>query len=271
MRRRGVHPAVLRERAVDPVADRRAGRARGGLGARRSSAEILVRAPRRPGRDPRLRARRQAPHPRARRAQRAARARPGEAQGRAPPPAARRLARRPAEGARARRAAGADRVLRHLAPRRHAHDRRRWSSSRAARAKKSDYRRFNIREVEPGDDYGADGGGPEPPLRAVGEAERALPVRRRPRRVVRRAAQPRRDRRRQGPARGRPGAAAGLPRARRDGRLAGQADRGGVPAGRGRADRARRTTRPSCSCSSACATRRTGSRSPTTGSAATRR
>ena len=37
------------------------------------------------------------------------------------------------------------------------------------------------------------------------------------------------------------------------------------------ADRARRTTRRSCSCCSACATRRTASRSPTTGSAATRR
>ena len=35
--------------------------------------------------------------------------------------------------------------------------------------------------------------------------------------------------------------------------------------------RARRTTRPSCSCSSGSATRHTGSRSPTTGSGATGR
>ena len=57
------------------------------------------------------------------RAQRAARARPGEAQGRAPAPAARGLAERPAGRAGAGHAAGADRVLRHLARRRHAHRR----------------------------------------------------------------------------------------------------------------------------------------------------
>jgi len=42
---------------------------------------------------------------------------------RAPPPAAGGVARRAPAGARARRAAGAHRVLRHLEPRRHAHDR----------------------------------------------------------------------------------------------------------------------------------------------------
>ena len=81
------------------------------------------RAARGRGRDPRVRARRQAPHPRPRRAQRAARARPGEAQVRAPPPAARGRADRPPAGAGPGRAAGADRVLRHLARRRHAHRR----------------------------------------------------------------------------------------------------------------------------------------------------
>ena len=153
------------------------------------------------GRDPRLRARRQAPHPRARRAQRAARARPGEAQGRAPPPAARGLARRPAEGARPGRAAGAHRVLRHLAPRRHAH-RRVDGRLRGRRAEEDRLptvhdprgrarRRFRARwrRCSP---------------RRYAQWERQnerSPVRRRPRRVVRRAAEPGRDRRRQGPAR----------------------------------------------------------------------
>ena len=105
--------------------------------------------------------------------------------------------------------------------------------------KKSDYRRFTIREVESGRRLRGHGGGSHPPLRAVGEAVRALAVRRRARSVVRRAAEPRRDRRRQGAARGRPGAAAGVPRARRRGRLARQADRGSVPARRVDSDRAR--------------------------------
>ena len=38
--------------------------------------------------------------------------------------------------------------------------------------KKSDYRRFTIREVDTGDDFALDGGGPVAPLRAVGEADR---------------------------------------------------------------------------------------------------
>ena len=67
------------------------------------------------------------------------------------------------------------------------------------------------------------------------------------------------------------GAAARLSRARRRGRLAGQAHRGGVHA-RAAARRSCSTTpRPSCSCCSACATRRTASRSPTTAPAATAR
>ena len=57
----------------------------------------------------------------------------------------------------------------------------------------------------------------------------------------------------------------GVPRARRDRDLAGQADRGGLHP-RARARRScSPTTRPSCSCCSACATRPTASPSPTTG------
>ncbi len=68
-----------------------------------------------------------------------------------------------------------------------------------------------------------------------------------------------------------PRAAARLSRARRRGRLAGQAHRGGLPA-RAAARRSCSTTpRPSCSCCSASATRRTASRSPTTAAAATGR
>ena len=75
------------------------------------------------GRDPRRRARRQAPDPRARRAQRAAGAGPGEAPLRAPPPAAGGGARRPAAGARAGHDPAADRVLRHLHADGHEHGR----------------------------------------------------------------------------------------------------------------------------------------------------
>ena len=86
-------------------------RARRGAGA----------AARRPGRGAPGGARRQAPDRRAGRAQRAARARPGAPEGRAPPPAPRRGARRAPARARAGRRADADRGLRHLQPRRHAH------------------------------------------------------------------------------------------------------------------------------------------------------
>ena len=188
-RRRGVPAPVLHERAGDPVADRRPAGARGGLRARRAG-RAAGRAPRRRGRDARRRARRQAAHPRAGRAQRAARARPGEAQGRAPAPAARRGARRPAAGARARRAARADRVLRHLARRRHAH-RRLDGRVRGRRAEEGRLppvhhplprrqRRLRFHER-----------GALAPLRAVGEAAREVALRLRPRRVVRGAAEPR--------------------------------------------------------------------------------
>ena len=48
--------------------------------------------------------------------------------------------------------------------------------------KKSDYRRFTIREVDPRRRLRSHGGGAHPPLRAVGEAVRALALRRRARR-----------------------------------------------------------------------------------------
>ena len=53
--------------------------------------------------------------------------------------------------------------------------------------KKSDYRRFTIREVDPGDDYAAMERGAVAPLCAVGEADGAFAVRRRARRRASRA------------------------------------------------------------------------------------
>ena len=86
-------------------------------------------------------------------------------------------------------------------------------------AKKSDYRRFKIRSTEGApDDLRLDGGGARTPLRAVGAPDGHLSARPRARPELRLAAEPRRDRRRQGAARGRPRPAAGLPRARGGGR-----------------------------------------------------
>ena len=62
-----------------------------------------------------------------------------------------------------------------------------------------------------------------------------------------------------------------IPRARGGGDLAGQAHRGGVHPRAPRSRWCSTTARPSCSCSSACAMRRTASRSPTTAPAATGR
>ena len=169
-----------------------------------------------------------------------------------------------------RHAARPHRVLRYLPSRRHPHhglDGR----LRGRRAEEVRLPEIQHPRGRSGRRLRCNGRGSDAPLRAVGEAGRALAVRRRARSVVRRAAEPDRDRRRQGPAGGRPGGAAGLPRPRRRGDLARQADRGGVPARQPGAGRPRRTTRPSSSCSSACATRRTASRSRTTGSGATRR
>ena len=107
--------------------------------------------------------------------------------------------------------------------------------------KKSDYRRFTIRTLAEGapDDFAAMAEVLGAALRAVGAPGRHLAARPRLRRELRLAAQRGRDRRRQGPARGRARAAARLSRPRRRGRLAGQAHRGGLPAGPPRAARAR--------------------------------
>ncbi len=166
--------------------------------------------------------------------------------------------------------AGADRVLRHLAHRRHAH-RRLDGRVRGRSAEEVRLQAFYDPGGRSGGRLRCHGGGPFTPVRAVGEAVRALPLRRRARRVLRRAPEPDRHRRRQGPARRGSRAAAGLPRARRRGRLARQADRGGLPARATARRSCSRTTRRSCSCCSASATRRTGSRSRITGSGATRR
>ena len=107
---------------------------------------------------------------------------------------------------------------------------------------------------------------------AVGAPAGPLAARQGVRPELRRAPEPDRDRRRQGPAVGRAARAPGLSRPRRGRDLAGQADRGGVhPRARGEPLRPAARHRRSSSCSSGCATRRTGSRSPTTGSAATGR
>ncbi len=228
---------------------------------------------RRAGRAARGRARREAPHPRAGRAQRAAGARPGAAALRAPPPEPGGGARRTAAGARPGRAADPHRVLRHLATSAARTRSPRWSCSRAARRRS-----------------------PTTAASRSARWRRAPPTttRRWPRCSSRRFAQWERqaDISPHDPAYdasfaslpnvvvidggkgqlvGGPRAAARLSRPRRRRRLAGQAHRGAVRP-RPRARRSCSTTRrPSCSCCSACATRRTASRSPTTAAAATRR
>ena len=270
-RRRGVHPPVLRERAVDPVADRRPGRAGGGLRAR----------------DPRARS---SPSAAAARSRSAPAERGGKRRILELAERNARLAldqeKLKAERRRQQRVDSLDGLQRALEldalPVRiecfdisHVGGTHTVASMvvfEGGAPKKSDYRRFTIREVDPGDDFGADGGGPVAPLRAVGEADRALArttpsaTRRSPRcpnLVVIDG--------------GKGQLAAGLEP------LQGFRERGVAVVslakrieevflpGRADADRARRTTRRSCSCSSASATRRTGSRSPTTGSGATRR
>ncbi len=138
--------------------------------------------------------------------------------------------------------------------------------------KKSDYRRFTIRTTEGApDDFASMA---EVLARRFAQWERQAdisPHDPRLRRELRVAAEPRGDRRRQGSARGRPGTAARLSRARRGGRVTGQAHRGDLPARPVARRWCSRTRRPSCSCCSACATRRIASRSPTTAAAATRR
>ena len=134
-------------------------------------------------------------------------------------------------------------------------------------AKRSHYRKFTVRGLDGQDDFGA--------MRevisrrfsrlgadvGVGRVER----------VVRGDAEPRRDRRRQGPALGRARGDAGARPAARRGDRAREADRGGVRPRPQRADPAARASRRRCSCCSASATRRTASRSRSTASGATSR
>ena len=105
----------------------------------------------------------------------------------------------------------------------------RWSCSRAARrrspttgASRSVRLKRQLRRLR------RDGRGARPALRPVGAPGRHLPARPGVQRELRRAAESGRDRWRQGTARGRPRPAARLSRARCCGRVAGQADRGGV-------------------------------------------
>ena len=142
--------------------------------------------------------------------------------------------------------------------------------------KKSDYRKFGIRG-----EFGGNGEGPDDfaamqevlsrrlgPLHAAG---RHLAARLRPRRELRRAAGPDRDRRRQGPAVGRPEDPRAPAGARRGGGQPRQANRGGVRARPERPDPVGEGIGRPAAAADGSATRRTASRSPSTAAAATRR
>ena len=103
--------------------------------------------------------------------------------------------------------------------------------------KKSDYRRFKIRgdfaengrpAIGEPDDFAAMEEVLSRRLGALGVPARSVPARQGLRPELRRAPEPDRDRRRQGPVVGGAARAPGVPRPRRGGDLAGQADRGGV-------------------------------------------
>ena len=111
-----------------------------------------------------------------------------------------------------------------------------------------------------------DGGGRLAALRAAARRDR-----RRVRRVLRGDAEPRRDRRRQGPALGGAGGDAGVRSAARRRHRPRQEEEEVFVPGRAGSDRAPAATRRACSCSSGSATRRTASRSASTGSVATRK
>ena len=162
--------------------------------------------PRRAGRAARGRARREAQDPRAGRAQRAAGARPGAPARRAPPPEPRGGARGAAAGARAgrRRRSGSSASTSPISAARRRSPR--WSCSRAARRRSPTTAASRSARSQRGrsDDYAAMA---EVLARRFAQWEapgRHLPARPRLRRELRRAAEPGRDRRRQGPARGRP-------------------------------------------------------------------
>ena len=133
-------------------------------------------------------------------------------------------------------------------------------------AKKAHYRKFAVR--------GPTGRTTSPrwprSSRAASRGSRAGPGRRRLRRVVRGHAEPRRDRRRQGPARrgARGDAGATTCRASRSISLAKRVEEVFLP-GRAAADPAARPLARAAAAAAASATRRTASRSPSTASAAT--
>ncbi len=132
--------------------------------------------------------------------------------------------------------------------------------------KKAHYRKFGIKGVEGQDDFAMMARGHLPPLRA-GEGGDGRPLRR----GLRRDPEPRRHRRREGPALGRARGDAGARPPARGGDRARQARGGGLRA-RGAPSRScSRGTRPGSSSSSGSATRRTASRSASTASAATPR
>ena len=224
-----------------------------------------------PGRDPRLRARRQAPDPRSRGAQRPARARPGEAQERAPPPAARRVARpacRPRWAWTRCRCGSSASTSPTSAGRTPS---RRWWSSRAARRRRAITGASRFARSIPAmitarwrrSSRAATRNSTKQSERSPYDADRDASFAALPNLVVIDGGK--------GQLARRPRAAAGLPRPRRGRGLAGQADRGGLHRPGTRPRSCSRTTRRSCNCCNASGTRRIVSPSPTTGSAATRR
>ena len=236
-RRRGVHAPVLRERALDPVADRRPGRAGRGLRARR----------------PRARSWPSGAAARSRSAPPSAAASAGSSTS---PSATRgsrstRRSSRPSAGASSAstRSTGLQQALEldALPVRIECFDISHVGGTHTVASmvvfeggapKKSDYRRFTIREVEPGDDFAAMAEvlsrryaqWEKQAERSPYDAERDASFAALPNLVVIDGGK--------GQLAAGPGAAAGLPRARRGRRLAGQADRGGLPARRPDADRA---------------------------------
>ena len=173
-------------------------------------------------------------------------------------------------GAFAAGRADADRVLRHLQPGRHPH-RRLDGGVRGGRAEArrlpalSDPQRQRLGRLR------LDGGGARPADGGVGAPVGHLSARGGLRPQLRGAAEPDRDRRRQGTALGRARAAGGGAAPRGRGGRARQAAGGGVRPRTARSDRALPRRAPSCSCSRGFATRRIVSRSPTTARGATAR
>ena len=181
---------------------------------------------------------------------------------RAPPPAARRGARRAPAGARARRRSRCGSSA-STSPTSAARTRsRRWSSSRAARRRSPTTAASRSAASRASGRLRRDGGGA---LAAAGASASASTSARRttasydasfaalPNVIVIDGGK--------GQLSAGLRALRGLPRPRRGDRLARQADRGGLRARAARPRSCSPTTRPSCSCSSACATRRTASRS----------